>query len=138
MKISVTGPNGGNVNVGLQAITSSAIRSFAKQLNISRLKTNILVKVHHKIDVGEWGTQGLCEPIDNRTFIIEVALYTNWLQNLAHEMVHVKQFALGEMDMGLSRWKSNNYCENIEYWDQPWEKEARRLEKKLVAEFNKD
>jgi len=56
---------------------------------------------------------------------------------LAHEMVHVKQFALDELDASLTRWKSNKYCENMEYWDQPWEKEARKLEMKLLENFHK-
>jgi hypothetical protein len=38
----------------------------------------------------------------------------------------------------MSQWKSNKYCDNIEYWDQPWEKEARRLQGKLVEEFEKN
>ena len=137
MKVSIIGPCGGAIDLGLQAYATLAVRNFAKQLGISKLKTNITVRMHSRIHIGEIGTDGLCEPIDRRNFILDVALYGNWLSTLAHEMVHVKQFARGEMDFGLSRWKSNNYCENIEYWDQPWEKEARRLQHKMVAEFDK-
>jgi len=137
LNIGIEGPKGGKLDLGLQAYATLAVRSFAKQLGISRLHTNIVVRMHSKVHVGEFGTEGLCEPIDRRNFIIDVALYGNWLSILAHEMVHVKQFALDEMDLGLSRWKSNKYCENIEYWDQPWEKEARKLQHKMVAEFDK-
>jgi len=49
-------------------------------------------------------------------------------------MVHVKQFARGELDSGLTRWKSRSHA-NTEYADQPWEKEARKLQYKLVAKF---
>lgn len=136
MKISVTGPQGGDLDIGLQAMTILAVKSFAKQLDISRLKTNIVVRLHSKIHVGEIGTEGLCESVDDRNFIVDVALFGNWLSTLAHEMVHVKQFARGEMDAGLSRWKSNNYAGKIDYWDQPWEKEARRLQHKMVATFD--
>lgn len=137
MNISITGPQGGKLDIGLQAYATMAVRSFAKQLGISRLKTNIVVRMHSKVHVGELGTEGLCEPVDRRNFIIDVALFGNWLSILAHEMVHVKQFATDEMDTGLTRWKSNKYCENIDYWDQPWEKEARKLQHKMVAEFDK-
>lgn len=137
MNIGVEGPRGGKVDLGLQAYVTLAVRNFAKQLGISRLHTNIVVRVHHKIHVGELGTEGLCEPINNRNFIIDVAMFGNWLSILAHEMVHVKQFALNEMDTGLTRWKSNRYCSNIDYWNQPWEKEARKLQHKMVAEFDK-
>lgn len=136
MDIAITGPKNGAVDTGLTAYTILAVRSFAKQLGISRLKTTIQVRLHHKLCV-EPGVDGLCEAIDNRHFIIDVALFGNWLSTLAHEMVHVKQFAKGELDPALSRWKSNKYCDKIEYWDQPWEKEARRLQHKLVLEFDK-
>lgn len=137
MNISVEGPKGGVLDTGLQAYAILAMRSFAKQLGISRLRTNIVVRMHSKIHVGDIGTEGLCECLDNRNFIIDVALFGNWLSTLAHEMVHVKQFAKGELDSALTQWKSNKYCENIDYWDQPWEKEARRLQHKMVAEFDK-
>ena len=135
MNISVTGPRGADVGTGLTAYTMLAIKSFAKQLGISRLKTNIVVRIHRSLTVDRGQSEGLCEALDNRTFIIDVALFGNWLSTLAHEMVHVKQFAKGELDPALSRWKSNKYCDKIEYWDQPWEKEARRLQHKLVLEF---
>lgn len=138
MQVAIEGPMGGQLDVGLQAYATIAVRSYARQLGISRLKTNIVVRIHNKINVGLHGVEGLCESVDNRTFIIDVALFTNWLSILAHEMVHVKQFAKGELDSALTQWKSNRYCENIEYWDQPWEKEARKLQHKLVIQFDKE
>ena len=137
MQITIEGPRGGQIDAGLQAYATLAVRSFARQLGIQRLKTDILVRMHSKIHVGELGTEGLCECIDSRTFIIDVAMFANWLSTLAHEMVHVKQFAKGELDSALTQWKSNKYCENIDYWDQPWEKEARKLQHKMVEVFDK-
>jgi hypothetical protein len=152
LNISVTGPRGADIDAGLTAYTMIATKSFAKQLGISRLKTNIVVRIHlglsrltsiivvriHEgLTVDRGQSEGLCEALDNRSFIIDVALFGNWLSTLAHEMVHVKQFAKGELDSALTQWKSNKYCENIDYWDQPWEKEARRLQNKLVLEFEK-
>ena len=137
MELHVTGPRDGKIDSGLEALVHIACKNFAKQLGMSRLKTEIQVRMHHNLFVAE-GCEGLCEPVSNRLFILDVALYGNWLSTLAHEMVHVRQFARGEMDAGLTRWKSNKYCDNIEYWDQPWEKEARRLQGKLVEEFEKN
>lgn len=135
MKISVTGPRGADLNLGLQAYATLAVKSFAKQLGINRLHTNLHIKIHNNIFVDKSNSMGLCESVDERNFIIDVALFGNWLSTLAHEMVHVKQFAKGELDPGMSRWKSNRYVDHIEYWDQPWEKEARRLQNKLVLHF---
>ena len=138
MNVCVTGPNGGQVQLDLHANIVLAVKSFAEQLGINRLKTTIQVRLHNKvyIDMAD-GTEALCESLDERNFIIDVAMFSNWVVNLAHEMVHVKQFARGEMDSSLSRWKSNRYAGNIDYWDQPWEKEARRLQFKLAEEFSK-
>ena len=135
MNISVTGPRGAELDLGLQAYATIAIKSFAKQLGIHRLRTNLHVKIHNNIFVDKSNSMGLCESVDERHFIIDVALCGNWLSTLAHEMVHVKQFARGELDPCMSRWKSNRYVDHIEYWDQPWEKEARRLQNKLVLHF---
>ena len=137
MDIFVTGPRKGNIDKGLRNTVTLATYSFARQLKISRLKTTIIVKMHHNVTC-EPGVEGLCEAVSNRVFVLDIALYANWLSTLAHEMVHVRQFARGELNSSLSRWKSNKYCDNIEYWDQPWEKEARRLQNQLVYEYEKD
>ena len=136
MDITVTGPMGGKLDNNLIAYVRLAVKSFAKQLEISRLKTNIHVRVHNSMFV-EDNAEGLCEAIDKRDFIIDIGLYTNWLVNLAHEMVHVKQFAREEMDTCGFRWKSRDFT-NTEYWDQPWEKEARRLQYRLAETFSKE
>jgi len=138
MLVSFAGPRGGNLDTGLQSYALLAIRSFAKQLGISRLRTNIQVNLHHKLYVDKSNcSEGLCESVDQRHFIIDVALYGNWLSTLAHEMVHVKQFARGELDPQLTRWKTKNHA-NTDYWDQPWEKEARRLQNKMLNNFMKE
>jgi hypothetical protein len=70
----------------------------------------------------------------------------DWMvRTLAHEMVHVKQWARGEMqdiyddDDGSpkrTRWKSKFInIKNIPYEQWPWEKEALRVEKRLYNEW---
>jgi len=137
MDVIVTYPSGKDANIGLATYATYAAQFFMKQLKINRLKGVINIQLHHKMFIDGNGTEGECEPLSNRIFNVSVALYSNWLSTLAHELVHVKQFARGELDDELTRWKSNKYCENIDYWDQPWEKEARRLQVKLMGEFEK-
>jgi hypothetical protein len=137
MVVAFSGPRGGKLDTGLQAYAMMAINDFAKQLGIRKLRTAIEVRFHHKLYVdNSQCSEGLCEALDRRTFIIDVALYGNWISTLAHEMVHVKQFAKDELDPALTRWKKKDHS-RTEYWDQPWEKEARRLQAKLVANFEK-
>lgn len=135
LDITVSGPRGAQLDFGLDAYARLAIQSFAKQLGISRLRTNLHVRIHNNLFVDKEHSVGLCESVDKRNFNIDVALFGNWLSTLAHEMVHVKQFAKGELDPNMTRWKSNRNVDHIDYWDQPWEKEARRLQNKLVLEF---
>lgn len=136
--VTVEGPRRGKVDEWLGAHIVIAARDFARQLDIDRLKTNVRVKVHKSAFIDKEKTStGCVEAVDSRNFIIDIALYANWMVALAHEMVHVKQFARGELDFGLTRWKSNRYCDNIAYWDQPWEKEARKLQFRLVENFER-
>lgn len=138
MIVTFNGPRGGKIDSGLQSYALMAIKSFAKQLNIHRLRTNIEIIFHHNLYVDNTGSsEGLCEARDRRNFVIDVALYSNWICTLAHEMVHVKQFARGELNQSLTQWKTEDHT-NTEYWDQPWEVEARELQKKMVLQFMND
>ena len=54
---------------------------------------------------------------------------------LCHEMVHVKQGVRGELreKAGAQLWKNSKKDHaDTDYWEQPWEKEAYRLEGKLA------
>jgi hypothetical protein len=138
MKVAFSGPKDGKLDMGLQASALMAINHFAKSLGIRRLHTNILVRFHHKLYVdNSQCAEGYCEPLDRRTFILDVALYGNWMSTLAHEMVHVKQFAKDELDMALCYWKGKDHS-STGYWKQPWEVEARKLQIKLMNSFMKE
>ena len=54
--------------------------------------------------------------------------------NLAHELVHAKQFIKGELSPKLQRFK-RKYHGKTPYSRQPWEKEAYKLESKLYNMF---
>jgi len=81
----------------------------------------------------------------SKDFIITVNKDLNKKQTLlaiAHEMVHVKQYAKGELKDYLradkTRWKSEVHdLKKIDYWDQPWEIEAHGREKGLYYKFLK-
>lgn len=134
VKVLVTGARGGRVPVHLQASVINAVKNFAKQLGISKLQTAVTVRIHKAAFIDYW--EGQCEAETKRRFIIDVCLYADWLRVLSHEMVHVKQFALGELSPGLDRWKSRKNVDDLEYDDQPWEKEARRMQYKLVEVYD--
>lgn len=88
------------------------------------------------------GTVGLCWPTREnhcpRHF--EINLYTrlnkrSLLETLIHELIHVRQFAHNELKFfktqGVNRWQDTLIGEETEYWNEPWEVEARFYESKL-------
>ena len=92
---------------------------------------------------------GYCLPSDDadefrpREFDIEVhnkLPLRRFLQTVAHEMVHAKQFAKGELyestRLGKHKWRGNWLPKaNIDYWDQPWEIEAHGREYGLFIQW---
>jgi hypothetical protein len=73
-------------------------------------------------------------------FSSKIKSYRRIIQTLAHEMIHIKQFAKGEMYDHLHapkvRWRNKNYnVEEIDYWDYPWEIEAYGKELGLYVKF---
>jgi len=64
-----------------------------------------------------------------------------WIRTLMHELVHVKQYAKGEMvhyerNHSLIKWSQSKINVNTEdYWDLPWEIEAHGREEGLTQQF---
>ncbi len=59
------------------------------------------------------------------------------MMTLSHEFVHLKQYALGELDEGMNVWKGKRVPANTDYWDTPWEIEAHGREYGLWTRFAK-
>jgi hypothetical protein len=61
------------------------------------------------------------------------------LETVAHEMVHVKQYARGELYQGSRiakhRWQGKWISNNVDYWDHPWEIEAHGREAGLFIRW---
>lgn len=57
------------------------------------------------------------------------------LMTLAHEAVHLKQYALGEIDENMNTWKGVRIPASTDYYDSPWEIEAHGREKGLYVRF---
>mgnify|MGYP001065275704 CR=1 FL=1 len=79
------------------------------------------------------GAMGYClETDNNRTFEIEVdrtLSYRKMLETVAHEMVHVKQYARRELHPVHNTWCGKTYNpKKTSYWDLPWEIEAHGRE----------
>jgi hypothetical protein len=121
----------------------SALEFYANVLMSKKLHENILLRVC--FNDGEENTT--CWEDDNirpREFTINISSkmgYNDTFLTLAHEMVHVKQYAMGELRDVMrgptpQRWMNKPiYSDDIEYWDLPWEIEAYGREKGLYYRF---
>ena len=84
---------------------------------------------------------GYCLSLDKRTFELEIEKKLNLktlLTTVAHEMVHVKQYARAELTEGT--WQGKLINPNQSYWDRGYEIEAHGREYGLFvrwAEANK-
>ena len=117
---------------------------FLKQL--MPRKRNIEIRIRLVKDMLEKeSVYGECYDLDsspnNRYYTIRLDyaaddVYTI-ISTLAHEMVHIKQFARGELRMlnagYCAKWKGEKYLDGIEYDSCPWEFEANTLEPLLTA-----
>lgn len=81
---------------------------------------------------------GYC--LSNTTREFEVEIHKNMklrklLTTVAHEMVHVKQYARRELT-GDSTWQGKTYNpKTTDYWDEPWEIEAHGRETGLFIRW---
>lgn len=60
------------------------------------------------------------------------------VRTIFHEMTHVKQWACDELEFGThaDKFKGKTY-KRVDYWNAPWEVEARKAEKKILAKWKK-
>lgn len=92
---------------------------------------------------------GYCQPValygrkrkNPREFevVIKKGKTDTMLRTLAHEFVHVKQFAMNELvykGTAVTCWKNRLFHDSrTDYWKCPWEKEARDMEDILYESF---
>jgi len=106
-----------------------SMAEFCIQKLMPRMRTlDITIKLNSPKDA-----MGYClETENNRTFEIEIDRNQKLrplLETIAHEMVHVKQFARRELHPSTDEWYGKTYNpKKVSYWDLPWEIEAHGRE----------
>lgn len=130
--------NGSTKNV--RKLVEIAAWNYAERLMGKRLMKTLFIKIDlHRTLLSKDGMEGSCiwDEWDDlkktpRDFHIELDSTINIreiLINLAHEMVHVKQWVKGEMyeyaNPNEVRWMKKKYDMNdMDYYDYPWEIDA--------------
>ena len=149
MKIAIKGGNKAQ-----RKNVDSLVRFCAGRLMSTRLANTIKLDVIlSRTFAKKHGDFGCCEWQDQNYRPKEFKIWVDSKQDprafystIAHEMVHLKQFASGELsDLMRSKkikWTSKNDVqywdcdrEDDEYWDLPWEIEARGREEGLVVRW---
>jgi len=114
---------------------------YAENLMTAKMLENICVRIefNSKLDVlGYADVLDYNESNKPREFQIELNPIIgshDILETLAHEMVHVKQYAYKEMNEYGTRWRGQKITENLNYYDEPWEVEAFGLSTGLFTKF---
>ena len=127
-------------NKDYRKLIESAAQYYAEKLVGKRLLKTIKININLKRGmVKKDGAEGTCIWDDwedlrktPREFTIELdcgVTIRNILINLAHEMVHMKQWVRGDMyeysNPHMVRFMKKKYdMSEIAYWDYPWEIEA--------------
>jgi hypothetical protein len=113
-----------------------SITEFCIKTLMPRMRTlDITIKLKTLKDA-----YGYClETDNNRTFEIEVhrdLKLRTLLETVAHEMVHVKQYARRELHPVNNTWCGKTINpKKISYWDLPWEIEAHGREAGLFIRW---
>ena len=135
-------------NKELSQALSCAALFYSEVLLGKRMSKNVYLDIKLTKDMKKKEkAYGFCHIVDDnlnrpREFMIELDTSVKYkfdqiLTWLAHEMVHLKQFVRGELcdyETGRVQWKSRSFG-RVHYDDQPWEKEAYRLEDELYEMF---
>ena len=131
------------INGKLNKKQRNALEYYARLLFTPQLLKHIEITVkfvklqdyhHGLVTVDDYNVLG-----SPRAFIIEINRTDNQetkLVSLAHELVHVKQYARNELNEEMTYWRGNYVnSDEIPYEHQPWEIEAESKGKELYESF---
>lgn len=125
--------------------TEFAAKYFASKLMSPQLIRHLSIIIRFANMRNHKGLTDVLDcPYKPREFLVTIRprmSRLNQLRTLAHEIVHVKQFAKKELGVvvhgSLVKWQ-NEYVDDakVSYWEQPWEIEAFGREGGLVVMYN--
>jgi len=98
-----------------------------------RREVDVIIDIVKNIDDTDW--LACCYGDKDEVYIEIKRLYNldEMMLNLAHELVHAKQYITGQLDPDLNTWQRKEY--KLPYRQTPWEREAYNLEEELYGKF---
>lgn len=139
MEINVTG----SVSAKIKRYMNEATMYYIGRLMSTHMLKNIAINVSIRKKV-ENNDEGFCEvtgwnslskPREFKIVIKKDDSVRKMLMTLAHEVVHVKQYAVGELSENHASWRGKRVNEDVDYWESPWEIEAFGRERGLYTMF---
>lgn len=115
---------------------------YASELITPKMLENIYLRIKFSSKIDAHGYASVLEfSPSNKPRQFEIELHpgigaTEILKTLSHEMVHIKQYIYGDVNLNMTRWKGSRVDEP-DYWVQPWEVEAYGLQPGLWNKFAK-
>ena len=120
---------------------NSLMPSMIGQLGLSRSRRAVLVKITPDIPMGMEGATMYIDVADCYLVLIKQPrrlsklTLLNMATTLAHEMVHVRQLAKGQLKYLPNQaklWMGRRYTKKTRYLDQPWEQDAFARQEMLM------
>ncbi len=120
-------------NPKVSMFLDSLMPSMVEQLGLARSRRAVLIKVTDEIEEGMQGATLNIDVADCYLVLIKKpkrVTKSSLLEmgtTLAHEMVHVRQLAKGQMKFLPNQarvWMGKRYSKKTHYLDQPWELDA--------------
>jgi hypothetical protein len=102
--------------------------NLIKQLKLERSQKYVLIEISHDAIGGAnaMGSTTNLPGLDSFVIALKPQRWQDLGSTLAHEMVHVKQFAKGQFVTKGDKqfWMGKRVTKRVKYLDQPWEVEA--------------
>jgi hypothetical protein len=110
----------------LKAYVEALMPRLIKQLKLERSKKFVLIEIAKDITPGATGSTTNLPGLDSYVIALKPQKWADLGSTLAHEMVHVKQFAKGQFQIvdGKYYWMGKRVTKRVKYLDQHWEVEA--------------
>jgi len=99
--------------------------SMIEQLGLTNTRKSLVIRLEK--DCEQMGYTVPVDILDSYVVVIKPTMSIKSIGiTLAHEMVHVRQFAKGILKVknGVNYWKGKKFTKRTKYLDQPWEQDA--------------
>lgn len=113
-------------SVRIRRFVESIMPSIIDQLGLKNSRRYVMIEIGRSAGVGNEGITVPLPELDSYVISIKLDRLADVGVTLAHEMVHVRQLALGilRLERGRRYWCGRRVPNQVAYLDTPWERDA--------------